>query len=106
MESQGTEDKRLPLGLEVLTALQLRRTAVCMWNLFISMEQMLAIAWQHIRTLPAGHRPKTKVQVPVPAIDGLYFTIDTNGVVSMRNEKSTTISFGKCAMHGVITFVK
>ncbi|MCB6310106.1 hypothetical protein LI216_10320 [Mediterraneibacter glycyrrhizinilyticus] len=69
-------------------------------------DSLAAYTQRNFGTLPAGHRPKTKVQVPVPAIDGLYFTIDTNGVVSMRNEKSTTISFGKCAMHGVITFVK
>lgn len=69
-------------------------------------DSLEAYTQRNFGTLPAGHRPKTKVQVPVPAIDGLYFTIDTNGVVSMRNEKSTTISFGKCAMHGVITFVK
>ena len=69
-------------------------------------DSLAAYTQRNFGTLPAGHRPKTKVQVPVPAIDGLYFTIDTNGVVSMRNEKSTTISFGKCAIHGVITFVK
>lgn len=69
-------------------------------------DSLAAYTQRNFGTLPAGHRPKTKVQVPVPAIDGLYFTIDMNGVVSMRNEKSTTISFGKCAMHGVITFVK
>lgn len=69
-------------------------------------DSLAAYTQRNFGTLPAGHRPKTKVQVPVPAIDGLYFTIDTNGVVSMRNEKSTTISFGKCVMHGVITFVK
>ena len=69
-------------------------------------DSLAAYTQRNFGTLPAGHRPKTKVQVPVPAIDGLYFTIDTNGVASMRNEKSTTISFGKCAMHGVITFVK
>ena len=69
-------------------------------------DSLAAYTQRNFGTLPAGHRPKTKVQIPVPAIDGLYFTIDTNGVVSMRNEKSTTISFGKCAMHGVITFVK
>ena len=69
-------------------------------------DSLAAYTQRNFGTLPAGHPPKTKVQVPVPAIDGLYFTIDTNGVVSMRNEKSTTISFGKCAMHGVITFVK
>lgn len=55
-------------------------------------------------TLPAGYRPAVKCQHPVSAIDGLYFTIDTNGVCSMRNEKSTEISFGKAAMHGAITF--
>lgn len=55
-------------------------------------------------TLPAGYRPAVKCQHPVSAIDGLYFTIDINGVCSMRNEKSTEISFGKAAMHGAITF--
>ena len=55
-------------------------------------------------TLPAGYRPAVKCQHPVSAIDGLYFTVDTNGQCSMRNEKSTEISFGKAAMHGAITF--
>lgn len=69
-------------------------------------DSLAAYTQRNFGTLPAGHRPKTKVQVPVSAVDGLYFTIDTNGIVSMRNEKNTTISFGKCAMFGVITFVK
>lgn len=55
-------------------------------------------------TLPAGYRPAVKCQHPVSAIDGLYFTVDTNGQCSMRNEKSTEISFGKASMHGAITF--
>lgn len=55
-------------------------------------------------TLPAGYCPAVKCQHPVSAIDGLYFTVDTNGQCSMRNEKSTEISFGKAAMHGAITF--
>lgn len=55
-------------------------------------------------TIPAGYRPAVKCQHPVSAIDGLYFTVDTNGQCSMRNEKSTEISFGKAAMHGAITF--
>ena len=55
-------------------------------------------------TLPAGYRPAVKCQHPVSAIDGLYFTVDTNGQCSMRNEKSTEISFGKAAMYGAITF--
>ena len=55
-------------------------------------------------TIPAGYRPTVKCQHPVSAIDGLYFTVDTNGQCSMRNEKSTEISFGKAAMHGAITF--
>lgn len=55
-------------------------------------------------TLPAGYRPAVKCQHPVSEIDGLYFTVDTNGQCSMRNEKSTEISFGKAAMHGAITF--
>lgn len=69
-------------------------------------DSLAAYTQRNFGTLPAGHRPKTKVQIPVSAVDGLYFTIDTNGIVSMRNEKNTTISFGKCAMFGVITFVK
>lgn len=55
-------------------------------------------------TIPAGYRPAVKCQHPVSAIDGLYFTVDTNGQCSMRNEKSTEISFGKAAMYGAITF--
>lgn len=55
-------------------------------------------------TLPAGYRPAVKCQHPVSAIDGLYFTVETNGQCSMRNEKSTEIRFGKAAMYGAITF--
>ncbi len=67
-------------------------------------DSLAAYTQRNFGTLPAGYRPAVKCQQPVSAIDGLFFTIDTNGVCSMRNEKNTTISFGKAAMHGVITF--
>ena len=66
---------------------------------------MAAYTQRNFGTLPAGHRPNAKCQVPVAGVPGLYLTVEPSGVVSMRNEHYAEISFSKVSVYGALTFI-
>lgn len=68
-------------------------------------DKMTAYTQRNFGTLPAGHRPNAKCQVPVAGVPGLYLTIEPSGVVSMRNEHYAEISFSKVSVYGALTFI-
>lgn len=68
-------------------------------------DKMAAYTQRNFGTLPAGHRPNAKCQVPVAGIPGLYLTVEPSGVVSMRNEHYAEISFSKVSVYGALTFI-
>lgn len=68
-------------------------------------DKMAAYTQRNFGTLPAGHRPNAKCQVPVAGVPGLYLTVEPSGVVSMRNEHYAEISFSKVSVYGALTFI-
>ena len=68
-------------------------------------DKMAAYTQRNFGTLPAGHRPNAKCQVPVAGVPGLYLTVEPSGIVSMRNEHYAEISFSKVSVYGALTFI-
>ena len=75
------------------------------WNGTHVGDKMAAYTQRNFGTLPAGHRPNVKCQVPVAGVPGLYLTVEPSGVVSMRNEHYAEISFSKVSVYGALTFI-
>lgn len=75
------------------------------WNGTHVGDKMAAYTQRNMGTLPAGHRPNAKCQIPVAGVPNLYLTIEPSGVVSMRNEHYAEISFAKVSVYGALTFI-
>jgi hypothetical protein len=66
---------------------------------------MAAYTQRNIGTIPVGYRPPVAVSVPVIGVDYLTLKVNTDGMMSIRNEKWEEISFGKITINNGITYV-
>lgn len=68
-------------------------------------DKMAAYTQRNIGTIPVGYRPPVAVSVPVIGVDYLTLKVNTDGMMSIRNEKWEEISFGKITINNGITYV-
>lgn len=68
-------------------------------------DSMGAYTQRNIGTIPANARPPVAMSIPIAGVDYLVLKVDINGLLSIRNEKWETISFGSIRIDNGITYV-
>lgn len=68
-------------------------------------DSMGAYTQRNIGTIPANARPPVAMSIPIVGVDYLTLKVDINGLLSIRNEKWETISFGSIRIDNGITYV-